>query len=99
VTPWLTFVLVSLAAYRVNHLVATDRIADPVRAWWYDRFDPGTSRPGRLAVSLTTCPWCLGVWTAGGVVLIVDAVYGMAAPVLVWAAAAAVVGVLGQLLE
>jgi hypothetical protein len=73
-------VLIGLAAWRLWRLAATDELTEPLRA----------RLPTGLA-SFVACPWCLGFWCAVAVTVAVDLTVGVPAPVLVGAAAAALV--------
>lgn len=50
-------------------------------------------------LELVECPWCLGFWISGAVVLIVDVLYGLEAPALQWFAVSCVVGLIGTNLD
>jgi len=75
--PWL-FLALSLAAYRLTRLINEDSILDAPRSWVY-RHAP------RLVAELIACPFCIGFWLAGGLVLAVD-LYGISVPlpIVVW---------------
>lgn len=88
--PLTALVLIGLASYRVWRLVAIDTFP-PVKAvrvrvvrWPW-------------ATELVTCPWCAGTWITAAVTWATWAwTNGFAAPVLVGAAAATVVGLVAQ---
>lgn len=91
-------VVMSLAAYRLYRLLGVDDlppIAGPRGAFtrWIDRHF------GQDWADGIGCPWCLGFWCAGIVVGFVDIVVSVPLPVLQWAAASAVVGLIGTALD
>lgn len=88
-TDALLFALTSLAAYRLARLVTRDEILEQPRAWLERRL-------GRFANGLA-CAWCAGSWCAFATVAIVDAIHGLALPVLWAGAVATVVGLLSEL--
>lgn len=67
----LTFVLLSLATYRVARFVVLDSLIDGARdrvLMWLN--DPQTLSPWRLkAFELLTCPFCITVWIAAAFVV------------------------------
>lgn len=78
----------ALAAYRLTRLITEDRITETPR-------DALRQHGGWLG-ELVSCPWCIGVWAAGGVILarrLAPRVWEPAAEVL---AVAAVVGLLAD---
>jgi Protein of unknown function (DUF1360) len=74
---------VVLATWRATHLVVDDDFP-PIR-WLRDRLQGG---PGWLG-DLVGCRWCASVWVAAAITAAADWWVGLARPVLVWAAAAA----------
>lgn len=79
---------------------------DPERARWTARWDPklremavavrpgGVREPVSALGQMVACPWCLSVWVALVVVVIVDAwYYALPMPVLWWLAVSAGVGI------
>jgi hypothetical protein len=52
---WLLVVLAVLAVARLSHLITTDFILDPFRAWM------GRHAPSSLLI-LISCAWCLSWW-------------------------------------
>lgn len=60
-----------------------------------DRFARRMRRT-EIAYELITCPWCLGSWVAGAVVLAVDVAVGLPLPLLQWGAVACLVGIIGK---
>jgi hypothetical protein len=53
------FVILSLAAFRLTHLITTDAIADGFRAKVWSKYPPMTK-----IGYLITCNWCTGFWVA-----------------------------------
>lgn len=78
-------VLIGFAAYRLWRLLGRDTITARIR----------DGLEGK-ALELVECPWCLGSWLAFAVTAVVAGVVGMAVPVLVALAAAAITGILGD---
>ncbi len=102
---WL-FLLASLASYRIARFIVDDQF--PPMKWLRDKFtDPYAApldSPERQATKvpywlayLFTCPWCMTVWTAGLVTLLVAVTVGVPAPLLVWPAVAAVAALISHL--
>lgn len=56
------FVTDTLAASRLVRLVTEDSITQPLRDFVDDH------APDKIS-ELVTCPWCMGVWIAGGVMV------------------------------
>lgn len=55
---------------------------------------------GRSLHYLFTCPWCMSMWLGAGIIWAVDAWFvGVPMPVLVWASASAITGLLSGLEE
>ena len=54
---WLIFVLSVLAVHRLTHLVIDDKITEPIRNWFFDRWNPAETW-----TYLFTCPWCVSIW-------------------------------------
>lgn len=70
----LDFIIFTLAAYRVTHLLVYDVIFEPVRKFFVVRYFDGWPYPsytlqgGRLRSfigRLLLCHWCAGIWVAG----------------------------------
>jgi hypothetical protein len=55
----LTFVILTLAAFRLTHLITTDAIADGFRTKIWKKFPPSTK-----IGYLITCNWCTGFWVS-----------------------------------
>ncbi|PWU68009.1 MULTISPECIES: DUF1360 domain-containing protein [Gracilibacillus] len=74
---WLSFVLLSLASFRLTHLIVYDKITGFIRAPFFEReerpLSDGTveeiiSYKGtglrRWIGELLSCHWCTGIWVA-----------------------------------
>lgn len=104
--PWLVVVLIALTTYRLTRLIVDDRISKPVvdrvqewaeRRWIAKRPDSDTnSDQWQSSVAyLFSCPWCVSVYVAGAVTVVVDAWFEpVALPVLVAVVASGVTGLL-----
>jgi hypothetical protein len=55
----ITLVLLSLAAFRLTHLITTDAITEGLRNRIWNKFPP-TTKLGYLI----TCNWCTGFWVS-----------------------------------
>lgn len=70
VPDWWSFLLLSLASFRVYRLIAEDTILDPIRSWVLrlprDWEEGKPIPPGyrEWLASFLTCPWCAGSWIA-----------------------------------
>lgn len=109
-TPGLLILLLVLTIYRTTRLVITDTfppIGVPrtrLLNWWAPDLDwlrdhpdcrPHWGALGRSLRYLFSCPWCMSVWVGVPVIWATDRwFYLVPAPVLVWAAASAVTGLL-----
>lgn len=66
----------ALAVYRLAILSAKDKITDGGREWLRDRAYDGQARRrrgvragvARWSFELVSCPWCISIWLAAGVV-------------------------------
>lgn len=56
----------------------------------------GAGDTGSTLATLLECPWCFGAWAGGAVVLVTSQIVSVPVPFLVWIAAAAVTGLLGN---
>ena len=64
-------ILAILATYRLSRLVADDQAAVPLRAWAGRRASgQPTGSPAFLLAELVNCPYCLGVWFAAFLALL-----------------------------
>lgn len=81
----------ALATYRVTRLLVSDGIADRPRDALLQRL---RDRNRNKLVELIECPWCLGFWVAGAVVIArraAPALWGPTAKVLAFSAGAGIV--------
>lgn len=87
----LLIVLLCAAAARVTRLLVVDSFPpiEAAREAVLNRW-PTSSWQGYLA----TCPWCLGAWVAGLLVVAADWRYDVPAPLLVWPTVAWAAGLL-----
>jgi hypothetical protein len=85
-----------LATYRATKLVIDDEVTRELREWVTDRLMKVDTAAARKVLYLIQCPWCVSIWTAGGLLLLrrrhPDA-YELLAGVL---AASAVTGILSE---
>lgn len=73
----LDFIIFSMAAYRLTHLLVFDKIVEPIRNLFVKRDFSGpvptfTLQGGKLRRfigKLLNCHWCAGIWVAGGMAL------------------------------
>ncbi|MFI2434653.1 DUF1360 domain-containing protein [Streptomyces sp. NPDC018693] len=62
----LELVLLALAGYRATQLAIHDTILDPARAVVFDWHSRNVDSPVRTAaVTLISCPYCIGWWISG----------------------------------
>jgi hypothetical protein len=54
------FFVNALAVYRGTKLIIDDKITEPAREWFFDRWSPVNTW-----TYLFTCPWCVSIWLAG----------------------------------
>jgi len=115
VTPGLLNILLILTIYRATRFVIKDTFPpievprnhminwwDPDEVWQLNHPDarPHWGALGRSLRYLFTCPWCMSVWVGAAVVWVVQAWFtSVELPVLVWAAASGVTGLLHTLEE
>lgn len=108
-------VLMTLAAYRLWRIPGNDdwppsrwlRGQIEVRAdQWRGVADDSETREDNLRAWLWAelktfieCPWCLGFWIAGAVVLIIAQLTSIPMPLLWWFAVACGVGLIGTVLD
>jgi hypothetical protein len=109
----LLILLLVLTIYRVTRFVIADTWPpiDVPRTWLVNQWVPDedwiTSHPeavphwgalGRSLHYLFACPWCMSVWVGGGLIWSLDEWWQpIPAPLLVWATASAVTGLLAGL--
>lgn len=69
------FIILSLAAYRLTHLVVFDQIFTPIRDLFVTRDSPNktfTLQGGRLRRfigNILKCPWCAGLWVSALIII------------------------------
>lgn len=69
---WL-IILLALACHRVTRFVIADSLIADFRIWLHLRIlGDGTSKVRAKFHELISCFWCLSVWVAGALVLVVD---------------------------
>lgn len=79
--------VVALANYRVVRFLIDDTLLDELRLALRRRLSSGN--PGIVRVKLfdlTTCPYCISVWTAAALLAAVAQFAPVALPVLAWLA-------------
>lgn len=87
-TYWLTFVLLTLAVYRLTRLVVWDQfppikyMRDVVAGDEYHV--PRWSRSPHWLRELVTCPWCASGWVSLGAVAATSVSMNVPAPLLWW---------------
>lgn len=89
-----TFILLSLATYRLTRLVLLDEIAEPLRERIWKRFPPHTKFG-----YLFTCFWCFGFWTSILVVVLYLLVPPIAYVVSLVLSISAVVGIVSSRMD
>ena len=86
----------SLATYRLTRLVIQDEITAELRA---KAFEQIAKLPDPLATKLTfllTCPWCVGIWAAGAILVLRKTSPELAEFITGLLAASAVAGVISE---
>ena len=96
---WIDLVLLSLATYRMGHLISYDRVMEPLRSLFTDTVPDSTGAGDSVEPKgtgfqnaigqLLCCPICSGTWAAAGLVY---ALYSFPAPARVFITILAVVG-------
>lgn len=81
-----TLIVACGATFRLTRLLTHDRILDTPREW-VDR------RVGSVAAYFVHCTWCVSVWVAGAVVMVLDQWATVPLPWAVVATASAVTGI------
>lgn len=89
-----TFILLSLATYRLTRLVLLDEIAEPLRERIWKRFPPHTKFG-----YLFTCFWCFGFWASILVVVLYLLVPPIAYVVSLVLSISAVVGIVSSRMD
>jgi hypothetical protein len=90
----LTFTILTLAAFRLTHLVTTDVILDGFRNKVWSKYPPNT----KLGY-LITCNWCTGFWAALFVIIFYICLPQAAFVVSLVLAISALVGIFSSWLE
>lgn len=108
---WLLMVLIFLATHRVSRLLTRDEIplVKVPRDALITFFDPtpqdvaagraSSRKRSRAEMSiayLLTCDWCMSTHVGGWIVLATALTIGLPAPLLVWAAASTVTGLIAS---
>ena len=62
--PWLIFIIISLATFRITRVITTDVIFDVPRNKIWKKYPPHTS-----IGYLLTCNWCMSIWVASLLVI------------------------------
>lgn len=71
------FVVAVLASYRLTRLVNEDTIIDRPRSWFY-------MKAPTFFAEMVACPFCVGFWIAGLVVVAINFFTPVSLPVLYW---------------
>lgn len=78
----------AVAVYRIVRFIQRDSLIETQREWVINRY-------GHLKITeLATCPWCLSIWVAAGVVTarhVAPRLWGMIARGLAFSAGAGVI--------
>lgn len=86
----------SLATYRLTRLVIEDEVTNELRAMAYEQIN---KLPDALANKLNyflTCPWCVSIWVAGGLLLLRKTSPELAEFITGLLAASAITGVISE---
>jgi hypothetical protein len=81
-----SFVVDTLAVYRLTRLLTEDELMEPVREWVWKNHSPEDTKIGYFV----TCPWCVSIWVGGAVVaarVVAPAQWDLVARGLVFSAA------------
>lgn len=82
----LDFIILSLAAYRITHLLVFDKVFEPIRSLFVTREFSGplratyTLQGGRMRRFIgkaLICHWCTGIWASAAIVAGVWMSYGV----------------------
>lgn len=89
-------VVLGLTSYRLTRLITTDTFP-PVQGFrrWVRRRTARAEDDG-WQYELITCPWCMGAWISGALVLITDLFVSVPYPWLMWGVVATITGFIGQ---
>jgi hypothetical protein len=115
VTPGLLVVLIILTVYRATRFVIEDTfppVGVPrthLINWWapdgewiidHPNATPHWGALGRSLRYLFQCPWCMSMWIGAAIIWVLQEWFvSVPLPVLVWAAASALTGILASLEE
>jgi hypothetical protein len=66
----LTLIVLAFAAARITRYIVSDDQLDSLRERWFRRFPPQSHPLG----GLVQCPYCMGAWVSGAMLLIAHAV-------------------------
>lgn len=92
------FVIVVLTSLRVTRMFTRDTIFEAQRHAWWRRFPPKDEDKRQAAKCRTKehklgmlieCPWCIGFWVSGLVVLVTEQVANVPLPLYWWLAVSA----------
>lgn len=97
------FIGIALCSYRITRLFTKDSLFDGPRKRWFKRFPPDTAH-ARIANTksiskwgqLVQCPFCIGFWVSGLVVLVVAQCVDLPLPLLWWFATSTAVGLIAR---
>lgn len=90
----LTFIIFSLATFRMARLLTTDVIFEPLRNFIWKR-----STPDKFLGYLFTCNWCMSIWTASFIVICYTIIGTVTVLVALPFALSAVAGILASRLD
>lgn len=89
---WVTLILVSLATFRATWFVTVDDF--PPMKKFRDAVESRFGERSSLTY-LISCLWCVSVWLGAGITALTDLFVSVPLPLLVWATASTVTGILG----
>ena len=111
---WLLYAVISLVTFRVTRLIVKDTFPpvgvprDHLINWWAPDGDwvdehpkamPHWGAVGRSLRYLFTCPWCMSVWVAPGVIWVFTRFVSVPLPYAAWVVAAAATGLIATKLD
>lgn len=85
-----------LATFRLTKLIIDDEILHEPREALLDRIDSIDHPLARKAQYFLTCPWCISIWAAGGLALLIKVAPNIGELLLYVLAASSVSGVLAS---
>lgn len=100
-TPGLLDILIFLTVYRATRFVIEDTwppVGVP-REYLLKFLSGHWGGFGRTLHYLFTCPWCMSVWVGGGIIYALTFFTSVPLPILVWASASGITGLLANLEE